>query len=103
MYEFPCLEGYRTAEEVITYLEKNGLQIIRIQELETSKHIFTHKEWHMHGYCIRVDELALNIKKRECKNWIFILPEDTRNQYPIPSAFSAYVPYLNIKLGKNNF
>ena len=101
MYEFPTIEGYSTAEEVVQYLEQNGLQPLHIRALEDSKHIFTHKEWHMKGYAVRVDELAP--KGDVAKEWLFIEPSATKEQYPIPSAFAAYVPYLNIKLGKDNF
>ena len=57
MYEFPSLEGKKTAEEVLNFLKDKGLDVIRIQELPAAKHIFTHKEWHMIGYVILVDEL----------------------------------------------
>ncbi len=101
MYEFPSMEGHYVAEEVLQYLHDNGLQPLHIRALEDSKHIFTHKEWHMKGYAIRVDELAP--KGDLTKEWLFVEPSQTREQYPIPSAFAAYVPYLNIKLGKDNF
>lgn len=103
MYEFPSMEGLRTAEEVVTYLSESGLNPLRIQPLTDSKHIFTHKEWHMKGYQVRVDELVPRIISEETKDWLFIEPCETQERYPVPSAFSAYVPYLNIKLGKDNF
>ena len=103
MYEFPTMEGLRTAEEVVTYLSENGLKSLRIQPLTDSKHIFTHKEWHMKGYQVRVDELSPRSISEETKDWLFIEPFETQEKYPVPSAFSAYVPYLNIKLGKDNF
>ena len=95
MYEFPMLEGYRTAEEITRYLADNGLKILRIQRLEDSRHIFTHKEWHMQGYMIRVDELEPKGSSGETADWLYVEPEETRERYPIPSAFAAYVPYLN--------
>ena len=101
MYEFPSLEGYCDPEEVLQYLKERGLQPLHIQKLPDSKHIFSHKEWHMKGYAVRVDELAPKTSAKE--QWLFIEPAETREQYPIPSAFAAYVPYLNIKLGKDNF
>ena len=103
MYEFPCMEGEYTAEQVLEYLSNEGLQPIHIKELEPSKHIFSHKEWHMKGYAIRVDELARKELKETGKQWIFVEPARTQEEYPIPSAFAAYVPYLNIKQGKERF
>lgn len=103
MYEFPCMEGEYTSNQVLEYLRKEGLQPLHIKELEPSKHIFTHKEWHMKGYAIRVDELAIKELKDAGKEWVFVEPIQTREEYPIPSAFAAYVPYLNIKQGKERF
>jgi len=103
MYEFPTMEGYRTAEEVVDYLSDNGMNPLRILPLTDSKHIFTHKEWHMKGYQVRVDELAPRTRNENTKDWLFIEPCETQEKYPVPSAFSAYVPYLNIKLGKDSF
>ncbi len=103
MYEFPSFDGHKTAEEIISYLSDSGLNPLRIRHLTDSKHIFTHKEWHMIGYQVRVDELAPRAQNEETKDWLFIEPCETQEKYPIPSAFSAYVPYLNIKLGKDSF
>jgi len=103
MYEFPSLEGYRTAEEVTEYLSQNGLKTIRILPLEDAKHIFTHKEWHMRGYMVRVDELEPKQTAPALADWLYIEPEETREKYPIPAAFAAYTKGLNIKLGNDNW
>lgn len=99
LYEFPLLEGHLKKSAVLKYLKEIGLETIRITPLSESKHIFSHKEWHMIGYQVRVDELT----KVEVSDWIFVGPKETQEKYPIPSAFSAYTDYLNIKQGKNNF
>ncbi len=103
MYEFPSLEGFCTAEEVVEYLSQNGLKTIRIQPLEDAKHIFSHREWHMRGYMVRVDELEPATPCEGTENWIYIQPEETREKYPIPAAFGAYTKILSIRLGKENF
>lgn len=103
MYEFPSMEGFCTAEEVTKYLADNGLHTIRIQALNDAKHIFTHKEWRMKGYMVRVDELAPRNVSEELADWIYIDPMETRERYPIPSAFAAYTKGLNIKLGNERY
>lgn len=103
MYEFPTMQGHHTAEEVVTYLADNGLKVLRIQALEDAKHVFTHREWHMKGYMVRVDELEPKRKSGATENWLYIEPEETREKYPIPSAFGAYTKYLSIKLGKKRY
>ncbi len=88
MYEFPNLEGHLSRKQVLDFLKKQGFSVLKIQPLKPSKHIFTHKEWHMIGYAVKVDELA---EKREHSQMIFVEPEEARDRYPIPSAYSAYL------------
>ncbi len=98
MYEFPWLEGHRSEKQVLEYLEELGMKAIRIRKLEPAKHIFSHKEWHMTGYAVRVDELAgLGMDKKE--PFLFIDPAETKDKYPIPSAFAAYADYMEMKRG----
>ncbi len=89
MYEFPCLEGHLSEDEVLDYLKtREGLQVLKIETLQRSKHIFTHKEWHMVGYAVKVDELAERSKE---SNLIFVEREEAKDKYPIPSAYHAYL------------
>lgn len=103
MYEFPWLEGHCTPEQVLEYLTERGMKSIRITPLIEAKHIFTHKEWHMTGYLVRVDELERTEGPKEAgsgpETWLYVEPEETRERYPIPAAFGAYAKYLNIPLG----
>ncbi len=85
MYEFPNTSGHLTEEEALRWAKGKKLTPIRIRELGPAKHIFSHVEWHMVGYAIRVDELA------EQKNgMLFVDAADSRERYPIPAAFGAY-------------
>lgn len=99
MYEFPSMEGHREEEEVIEYLKLMGLQPLRIRKLEDTKHIFTHKEWHMIGYAIRVDELCKLERTNASGEILFIDPMETQSNYPIPSAFAVYADYMEMKRG----
>lgn len=101
LYGFPSLEGHKSKEQVIHALKEWGLNPIFIKPLESSKHIFSHKEWHMKGYMVRVDELMP--VGGENKGLLFVEPKETEDKYPIPSAFAAYTKYLNIKLGNEKF
>ncbi len=98
MYEFPSMEGFHTPEEVVAYLSANGIRVLRIQPLEDAKHIFTHREWHMKGYMIQVDELEQGHPGEGVKDWLYVPPGEIETAYPIPSAFAAYTKYLNIEL-----
>lgn len=98
MYEFPNLEGHITEEEALDYVKEKKLIPVRIQKISDAKHIFSHIEWHMTGYVIKV--AALEEKE---KGLLFVEPEDTRERYPIPSAFEKYTNYVNILLGNKKF
>ncbi len=94
LYEFPNIPGHLSREEALTWLKEQKLEPIRIQELEPAKHIFSHVEWHMTGYVVRVDELS------ESQNrMLFVEVAESEKRYPIPSAFGAYTKYMNIRLG----
>ena len=94
MYEFPSMAGFHTAAEVLEFLSEKGIHAIRIMPLADSKHIFTHREWHMKCFLVKVDELEKASLQKNCKNWIFVAQEETVDQYPIPSAFAAYSDFL---------
>lgn len=97
MYEFPMLDGYRTENEVLSYLNDIGFQVLRIQSIEDAKHIFSHKEWHMRGYVIRVDEWNMPAEKARASGFLSIDRKEASERYPIPSAYAAYKKYLNRK------
>ena len=99
LYEFPNLEGHQTEKRVLAYLKEIGLEVLRIQKMEPSKHIFSHKEWHMIAYQIRVDELAQKGMQLEKENWIFVESKEAEEKYALPSAFAAYTKCLNIAQG----
>ena len=101
LYEFPNLEGHLTEKRVLAYLKEIGLEVLRIQKIESSKHIFSHKEWHMIAYQIRVDELAKKGHQLEKENWIFAESREAEERYPLPSAFAAYTKCLNIAQGSD--
>ena len=101
LYEFPNLEGHQTEKRVLAYLKEIGLEVLRIQKMEPSKHIFSHKEWHMIAYQIKVDELAGKGESLEKENWFFAETKEAEEKYPLPSAFAAYTKYLNIRQGSD--
>ncbi|WP_418540808.1 A/G-specific adenine glycosylase [Massilistercora timonensis] len=88
MYELPNYLGHMSRKEVAAYSKEIGLMPVRIKKLPEAKHIFSHVEWHMTGYEVRVDEL----EKTNEKGFLFIHPEEIQERYPIPAAFGSYLP-----------
>lgn len=94
LYQFPMFEGHLEADEVIANLKENGMLAVRIEKLPATTHIFSHKEWHMIGYAVRVDELE---RRTEQGSIHFVHPKETQENYPIPSAFAAYAIYIHMQ------
>lgn len=98
MYEFPNETGYMDLKEAVSYVKKMDLTPLRVERLSDAKHIFSHVEWHMTGYLIRVEEL-----EEESAGILFAEAADVQKNYPMPSAFAVYMEYLNIRFGKERF
>lgn len=99
LYEFPNVEGHLSMDEVVAYSKSIGLTPVFVKELPPAKHIFSHVEWHMTGYAIKVDELEKNCKEE----MIFASPNEIQENHSMPAAFEGYTGYVNIKLGQNKY
>lgn len=99
LYEFPNVEGHLTLEEVVQYSKRIGLAPVYVKELPPAKHIFSHVQWQMIGYAVKVDELEKNCKEE----MIFASPKEIQENHSMPAAFEGYTRYVNIKLGQNKY
>lgn len=99
LYEFPNLEGHLTEDEVLDFVTDKQLMPLHIKPLQEAKHIFSHVEWHMIGYAVKV--AALEEEKQG--KMLFVDPKETEDIYTIPAAYSAYTKYMNIRLGQKKY
>lgn len=99
MYELPNFPGHLEYDEVVKQSKVLGLHPIRIKECGEAKHLFSHVEWRMKGYVVFVDEL----EKSCTENFIFAEAEIIEKRYPIPSAFTRYMEYLDVRLGQQAY
>ena len=83
LWEFPNVPGAQDEETAGKPVENWGLTPVEWRRKLTAKHIFTHREWHMTGYVLRVsgggpEEFlwADGAKLAECA---------------VPSAFARYL------------
>ena len=90
LYELPNTEGHLSREEALKYAESMNLEPLYIQELPQAKHIFSHIEWRMTGYLIRVSSL----EQTDARGILFAKKKESEQKYAIPSAFGAYVRYM---------
>lgn len=98
LYELPNIEGELSQDEVLEQVKSKGFAPLRIQNLETAKHIFSHVEWHMSGYAILIEE-----PETEKEGLLFVESWDSQERYAIPAAFAAYARYMGIKIGQEKF
>lgn len=85
MYEFYQTEGDMNPEQVAQYAKALGLEVLEISEPFAAKHVFTHLEWHMTGYLVRVSSTAPLQDGLTCATLAQL-----DGAYPIPSAHRSY-------------
>ena len=95
LWELPSLEGKLALAAIEELFLKQGVKISKIEPLGEAKHIFTHIEWHMTGYYIRLDEANAvyedNIYQPERENGVLWAGKSNiDDNYTLPSAFEKY-------------
>lgn len=86
LWELPNLEGKLTFSQMENAIQTFATHALVTKKLGEAKHIFSHKEWHMTGYYIKVE-------RKEDVNLPEILWVDNqriREDYSLPTAFEAY-------------
>lgn len=87
LYELPNAEGHLRSDELADVFDLAATDIIEIEPLAAAKHVFSHVEWHMIGYRVRLakwppDE-RLKVKKEQIKTI-----------YALPNAFNRYTQLI---------
>lgn len=92
LYELPNVAGHPDADRVTELVRSYGFEPLLVTRAEDAKHIFTHIEWHMIAYDIRI--AAEPDGFHEKSGLILVGQRELHERYAIPSAFSAYTKYL---------
>lgn len=82
LWEFPHTQGLLDLKPAIAYLEEKDLKIAEIERQVEKKHIFTHIQWHMRGYYIKV-------KERTDKD-MWIAEKEINQSIALPTAFRQF-------------
>lgn len=90
LYELPNVAGHLDRQEALLYIKELGLEPLYIEKLPPAKHIFSHIEWRMQAYKVRVSSL----NETQAKGLLFASRKQSMEQYAIPSAFGAYAGYM---------
>lgn len=88
LWEFPHTEGLYHENELPNLLEQWDIVPLSLMEKRTAKHIFTHIEWHMTGYILKVQPLP------GCP-FVWADSQSLSKDYAVPSAFSAFQDALS--------
>jgi A/G-specific adenine glycosylase len=86
MWEFPCAPGTLSAQQAHRVLADLGFPGTEPEPVPGAKHIFTHVEWQMAGYLVRVRERA--------ENFFWAGREDFGSRCAVPSAYKNFMRIL---------
>lgn len=89
LYEFPGEAGHLSEDEAVEAVKELGFAPLRIQPLEEAKHIFSHVEWRMIGYLVRVEET-----EAVPEGFFLVDKEESEREFAIPAAYAAYKKFV---------
>ena len=91
LYEFIGIDEDLEAKDALAEAEKMGMTPLRIRPLPDSVHVFTHLEWHMKAYEIRIAEGA------KLKDGCILVSRAEIADKALPSAFRAYTRWYALR------
>ena len=93
LWELPSAEGALSPEETRASLREWGVEAVKLQPLRPAKHIFSHVEWHMTGYAVRLSGWCEE-EGPPAQPLVWATRRELETQYAIPSAYKAYYEML---------
>ncbi len=91
LYEFIGIDKHLNQSSAIQYVESLGFTPLKIQVLPESVHIFTHLEWHMHAYEIKVAQI------QQLDQDFYSVTKKELQSLAIPSAFKKYIDWYSLR------
>lgn len=82
MYEFPNKEGKNTKQQIKDIVKQWNLEANKTKKIGETSHLFSHIEWRMTAYYIKVKE------KNEIFEWV--TNQQLEQEFAIPSAFTKW-------------
>lgn len=92
LYEFLTIDGWMNEKEIVHYAEELGAEVLQIHVLPEARHVFTHLEWHMKGYEVKVSNVH-DIRMERCR----FATEKELAGMAVPSAFNTYMKYYDLR------
>jgi len=88
LYGLPYVEAALSPEDVPAACTEWGVFATHVTPLVATKHVFTHVTWRLTGYLVFCTVEALPASA------LLATADEVRTRYAIPTAFSAYRPYI---------
>ncbi len=85
LWEFPSADGALSPREAEKLLKTWGFATLSVESLPKAKHIFSHIEWHMTGYLVRVET------EPPQSGLAWASQSDFAETYPLPAAFKSFL------------
>ena len=92
LFELPNVSGHLSEDKLTAYIRSIGFEPLQFKRLDDAKHIFTHIEWHMIAYDVRIAPEFDGF--HGASGMLLVNNDDLHANYAIPSAFAAYKKYL---------
>lgn len=99
LWEFPNFPGEKKRNEVLALCKNAGLPVQSARKLKAARHIFTHIEWMLSGWHIRLVDATEEVRETRVSYGSSPLPpltwatrEELSEAYSVPTAFHAYMP-----------
>lgn len=86
LYELPNFDGKLQKEEMLREAGISETDVVSVQPLPEAKHIFSHVEWHMTGYFVKVQTVP--------EAYLWVEKQKLQTEYGLPSAFAAYRKWI---------
>ncbi len=101
LWELPNLDGWPTAKTILKKMNLTTENVLSIEKLPATVHIFSHLEWHMHAWRIQLSsnfirEITAAYRKdtmyeSSLSGLLWLSSEQIVTSYSIPSAFNTYI------------
>ena len=82
LWEFPNLEGKYTKKQLAVWLKEQGMEALEVTAGEKAVHIFSHIEWQMSSFHIRLAQPT--------PRYTWANRKELEEIYSLPSAYSAF-------------
>ena len=83
LYQLPNVDGFYQNTELPSLLREWQLDAEEISFLKEAKHAFTHMDWFMKGWLVKV--------AHPCDQFLWVSPQELAEEYALPTAFQPFV------------